>query len=125
MKERVGLLHSANIPFRVRELSRMEKRKDDPRGCVYCYAQTNMSLAVDGRGDCWPCSSLAGHREYYLGNIADGLPTGTGNAVCLSAPESCRNCPDFPLCRGGCPAGRIRKEHCDRLTCVMHRVLAE
>ncbi len=125
MKERVGLLHSAGLPFRFRELTRIEKRKDDPQGCVYCYAQTNMSLAVDGRGDCWPCSSLAGHREFCLGNIAEGLPSGTGNTACLSAPESCQCCPDFSLCRGGCPAGRIQKEHCGRLTCVMHRILAE
>ncbi len=125
MKERVELLRGAGLSFRFRELSRIEKRKEDVCGHVYCYAQTNMSLAVDGRGDCWPCSSLAGHREYFLGNIADGLPSGIGNGDCLSAPESCRSCPDFSLCRGGCPAGRIKKEHCDRLTCVIHRVLAE
>lgn len=123
-RERAALLQKEKVPLRFRELARIEKRKADPTGCTYCYAQTNHSLAVDGKGDCWPCSSLAGQREYWLGNLNDGLPTQNSKAESLAAPESCGACPRFSLCRGGCPAGRIGMKECDRMTCAMHHALA-
>lgn len=123
-RDRAKLLQEAKVPLRFRELARIEKRRAELTGCTYCYAQTNHSLAVDGKGDCWPCSSLAGQQEYWLGNLNNGLPTENSKAECLSAPEECRTCPQFFLCRGGCPAGRIGMKECDRVTCVMHHVLA-
>lgn len=118
-------IHDAGIPFRLRELERFKKQAIYG-GCngTYCYAQTNESLCIDKNGDCWPCSSLAGDKNYYLGNLRDGLPMVDRALFSLSAPESCQNCVSFPHCGGGCPAGRSAgDEERDRLTCLMHKVL--
>ena len=126
LKQRVEALSAAGVPFRFRELERIRKR-ESLSACpsAYCYAQTRLSLAVDGRGDCWPCSSLAGREECLLGNIRDGLPKRLGNQLpFLSAPAECRVCERYVQCLGGCPAGRLGVGQTDRLTCVMHRVLA-
>ncbi|MBR2894683.1 MAG: radical SAM protein [Oscillospiraceae bacterium] len=118
-------IQNAGIPFRLREMERLKKQVACG-GCggIYCYAQTDKSLCIDKNGDCWPCSSLAGDKAYYLGNLRDGLPTVDRSLVSLNAPESCQNCASFPYCGGGCPAGRSAgDEERDRLTCFMHEVL--
>lgn len=126
LKEQANKLVQAKIPFRFRELERLRKRRT-LGACseTYCYAQTNLSLAIDGRGDCWPCSSLAGREGYLLGNIREGLPASNCKAGSLATPEKCRQCSSYALCLGGCPAGRVKREETDHLTCIMHRVLAE
>ena len=126
LKEQANKLAQAKIPFRFRELEHLRKRRTlGVCSETYCYAQTNLSLAIDGRGDCWPCSSLAGREGYLLGNIRDGLPACNCKAGSLAAPEKCRQCGSYALCLGGCPAGRTKREETDHLTCVMHSVLAE
>lgn len=127
LKQKAETLSAAGLPFRFRELERIRKRKG-LSACpnAYCYAQTGLSLAVDGRGDCWPCSSLAGQEICLLGNLRDGLPEQGGAQIpALSAPAGCRSCESYAQCLGGCPAGRLAREKADRLACVMHRVLAE
>ncbi len=118
-------VRAAGVPFRLRELERLRKRAAcTVCGGVYCYAQTDRSLAVDGAGDCWPCSSLAGQEKFLLGNLRDGLPELP--APGLEAPPACTACPEFPACLGGCPAGRsARGNRPNRLTCLMQRVLLE
>lgn len=126
LKAQTLKLEQAKIPFRFRELERLRKRRKlTVCSGTYCYAQTDLSLAVDGRGDCWPCSSLVGQDGYLLGNIQEGLPARNHKAQELAAPESCRACEKFTLCRGGCPAGRVQQKQVDDLTCLMHSVLAE
>lgn len=122
---RAKALAGAGVPFRFRELERLKKRRE-LRGCggYYCFAQTGASFAVDGSGDCWPCSSLAGQNGCLLGNIRDGLPDFERKAESLAVPEKCRQCGDYALCLGGCPAGRTERKEADHLTCVMHHVLA-
>lgn len=122
---RTAQVREAGVPFRLREMERLRKRAACAScGGVYCYAQTDLSLAVDGSGDCWPCSSLAGREGLLLGNLRDGLPDRTASG--LEAPPDCRACPAFALCLGGCPAGRTaREQRPDELTCLMHRVLWE
>lgn len=122
---RAQMLKAAGIPFRFRELERLNRRAAAPCGALYCYAQTEHSLAVDGRGDCWPCSSLAGQEKFRLGNLRDGLPERNRCADALAPPESCRSCGEFSMCLGGCPAGRAAQGSADALTCVLHRTLAE
>lgn len=122
---------AAGIPFRFRELERLNKRKTesdcDMDGCgIYCYGQTEYSLAVDGSGNCWPCSSLAGQPGCLLGNLRDGLPERSGRECCPGVSETCRACKTFSLCRGGCPAGRLAfAGEPNRLTCAMNRTLLE
>lgn len=118
-------IRAAGVPFRLRELERLRRRAAcTDCGGVYCYAQTDRSLAVDGAGDCWPCSSLAGREGFLLGNLRHGLQSGPPPG--LEAPPACIACPDFPLCLGGCPAGRTaRDDPPDGLTCLMARVMGE
>ena len=127
LARRTEQLHAAGIPFRFRELERLKRRRaSGDCGGPYCYAQTAASLAVDPDGNCWPCSSLVGLEGCLLGNLRDGLPGGPRTIHGLPAPERCRRCDDFALCRGGCPAGRMgRSGENDPLICAMHRVLRE
>ena len=100
-------LQKAGVPFRLRELERFQHRCLDGCGDLYCYAQTDASLAVDPQGDCWPCSSLAHAEGMCLGNLRDGLPTIPRSSQSLTPPERCRACPAYPACGGGCPAARV------------------
>lgn len=120
-------VQTAGVPFRLRELERLKKKRTcDGCGEIYCYAQTEQSLCVDGNGDFWPCSSLAGDPMFHLGNIRDGLPIRSRSVLSLDAPDSCRACESFGLCGGGCPAGRTaRGSQPDPLTCTMNRILLE
>ncbi len=117
-------LERAGIPFHLRELDRWRSRRKTGGGPVYCYAQTDLSLAVDFRGDLWPCSSLAGLPDYRLGNLRDGLPKGARAISALGAPPACQACSRFSLCGGGCPAGRLGGRPAP-LTCVMQEIIAE
>ena len=117
-------LERAGIPFHLRELDRWRSRRQSGGGPVYCYAQTELSLAVDARGDLWPCSSLAGLPAYRLGNLRDGLPEGERRFPALAAPPDCKNCGRFSLCGGGCPAGRLGGRPAP-LACVMQEVISE
>lgn len=123
--QKAGALRSTGIPFRLREWERL-KKKIACGGCgdLYCYAQSDASLCVDSRGDCWPCSSLAGNRRYLLGNLRDGLPSIPRSSYTLTAPPDCLRCASFPYCGGGCPAGRAAQpQERNPLTCVMHHLL--
>ncbi len=122
---RTAQVREAGVPFRLRELERLRRREACGMcGGVYCYAQTDRSLAIDGAGNCWPCSSLAGQEAFLLGNLRQGLPVGPARG--LEAPAACKICPSFARCLGGCPAGRTaRGGHPDELTCLMQRVLLE
>ena len=117
-------LEKAGIPFHLRELDRWRSRRKSGGGPVYCYAQTELSLAVDAGGDLWPCSSLAGLAEFRLGNLRDGLPGGERGLEALEAPAACRSCARLSLCAGGCPAGRLGGRPAP-LTCVMQEVSSE
>lgn len=88
-----------------RQLSRRLARRH------YCYATTGQSLAVMPKGDVYPCSSLAGQPEFYIGNItAQDFSLSPGMARLsflrreVSDLDGCRECPDHWLCGGGCLA---------------------
>ena len=125
LKKKAQALNAAGVSFRFRELERIRKRSGiNPCGASYCYAQTDASLCVDGRGDIWPCSSLAGDRNFYLGNIKDGLPKEKRSSIKqLHAPDECSGCSSFAQCLGGCPAAR--QAGINPLVCRMHRILSE
>ncbi len=126
LAERAEKLAEAGVPFRFRELERLKKRQKLALcGGDYCFAQTGASFAVDGRGDCWPCSSLAGREAVLLGNIQNGMPTEVERLSQLVAPISCKTCHSYSTCLGGCPAGRTTSNEKNELTCVLHRALQE
>lgn len=120
-------IQSVGIPFRLRELQRQQQRLSCG-GCnvPYCYAQTDQSLCVDGAADCWRCSSLAGHGDYFLGNLWDGRVVFPVAQPVLPLPEQCTDCSMVTACGGGCPAGRLaRRQQPDPMTCLITRVLFE
>ena len=118
-------LKQVGIPIHLRELDKLSQRRKHPMPePVYCYAQTEKSLAVDGLGDCWPCSSLTGAEGCRLGNIRDGLPAKERSGLDLMPPAQCISCESFSVCKGGCPAMRSGRNHePDSLTCQMHHIL--
>ena len=120
-------IQSTGIRFRLRELERLKKLlAADSHNGLYCYAQTERSMCVDAAGNCWPCSSLAGHKDFLLGNIRDGLPGSSDCRKALASPQRCQSCAAFDACLGGCPAGRISLGgEPDRMTCVINRTLLE
>jgi len=77
----------------------------------YCLAARGESLAVTPDGSVYPCASLAGRDEFYLGNVGDpdfSPMEALRHAVWFgrSAPagEGCRACPVRSWCGGGCLA---------------------
>ncbi len=117
-------LRHAKISIHLREWDRLTNRHCYPSDeCIYCYAQTEKSMAVDGNGDCWPCSSMIGNSLCFLGNIKNGLPKKKRCQLNLAPPSICMKCPSFSLCKGGCPAMRIGIEQKpNSLTCQMHHI---
>lgn len=75
----------------------------------YCHAVAGQSLAVMPDGRLYPCASLCGLEEFYLGRVAagglylDGLAY-VKNILSRAGMNSCRRCPQRHLCGGGCPA---------------------
>lgn len=125
LKSKAQQLNDVGIPFRFREWERIRQR-GALKACseTYCYAQTDASFCVDGRGDIWPCSSLAGDKCFYLGNIADEVDLKPrGLLEMLKAPEQCNACASYTQCLGGCPAAR--QKGINSLTCKMQQVLSE
>lgn len=123
---RTKQVQDAGAPFRLRELERLKRRADGGCDPVYCYAQTERSMAVDGAGDCWPCSSFIGQPAYFLGNLREGLPETPRDALPLALPGKCQSCSQLDLCAGGCPAGRAdHPRQPDPLLCVMQKTLAQ
>ncbi|WP_245574367.1 radical SAM/SPASM domain-containing protein [Desulfovirgula thermocuniculi] len=74
-----------------------------------CHAAAGQSLAVMPDGSLYPCASLCGLEEFYLGRVtAKGLSLGrlaSVESILSSAGiDSCHRCPQKHLCGGGCPA---------------------
>ncbi len=125
LKQKTRQLKAAGVSFRFREIERLKKRKSMTASDYnYCYAQTDVSVCVDGNGDMWPCSSLSGNRQFFLGNIKNGLPSlSRASMECLKAPDQCLQCNSYSLCLGGCPAARQQGIH--PLTCKTHHILSQ
>lgn len=98
--------------IRFREVERL--RYQLRRGRVrrhYCYATTGQSMVVMPDGTVYPCSSLAGIADFYLGNIVEDdfclFSAATRLPFLQRTVEDmaeCRDCPDNWLCGGGCLA---------------------
>jgi len=63
-------------------------------------------MAVDAKGDFFPCHRLAGEADFSAGSLATGIDAGKIN-TCLDSlnngrPDSCSKCWARTLCAGGC-----------------------
>ena len=75
-----------------------------------CYFDAGHLLMVKPNGDAYPCPSLTGFPEFYLGNIMEeGSPQELVNnlektSLLISPPKRCLSCREHWLCGGQCPA---------------------
>lgn len=116
-------LSSLGISVRIKELEKVRiMLGTGVRETCYCHAQTSNSLAVDPRGDIYPCSSFVGRKEMRMGNVEEGIK----NSPAVPGPdEICRTCELAALCRGGCPAGRMACGGRNEADCMMHRTMIQ
>lgn len=90
----------------IREIEDAKRRLDMGGECKgYCYAACGGSLVVLPDGSLYPCGSLAGRREYFMGNVDDGAI----RVMALKTEKSpeCGACRYGKLCPGGCPSRLI------------------
>jgi uncharacterized protein len=86
----------------VREFEKARRLKTAASPCAdYCYATRGASFVVLPNGDCCPCGSLAGRREYATGNVRGGLKT---LPLRYTRPRQCGACPHLRYCNGVCPS---------------------
>jgi len=75
-----------------------------------CPFDARRYLVVDPRGRVWPCPSLVGFPEFYLGDVfEDGFADELGDRLercrgLIALPRYCSACPERPLCGGPCLA---------------------
>ena len=75
------------------------------QGFAHCHAITGEAIFVDAQGNLYPCPSLVGNADFWLGHVDTGLDEGRQQWVTQFCQESmgfCRECSDFSLCGGGC-----------------------
>lgn len=75
------------------------------QGFAHCHAITGEAIFVDAQGNIYPCPSLVGNQEFWLGHVDTGLDEERQQRVTAACQESmkfCRECSDFSLCGGGC-----------------------
>ena len=92
----------------------------------YCYANQGNSYVFMPNGDCYPCPSLSGNEQYYLGNIHFG--TLQYIAVQPNKDNTCKECEHDQYCSGACPARMIlngQDKVLHSLDCAMKKVSFE
>ena len=82
------------------------------RGIPACHWVKNCSksfVAIDNKGDLYPCEHWVGNKEYLFGNIENGLDNELekcdffSNRVDYLQNADCKNCEIWKFCYGGCP----------------------
>lgn len=93
-----------NIIFsQLEQVGKLEKGQR--QGFAHCHAITGEAIFVDAQGNLYPCPSLVGNRDFFLGHVDTGLDLRRQQEVTQCCQESmafCRSCSDFSLCGGGC-----------------------
>lgn len=90
----------------ISQLERVEKlASGQSHGFAHCHAMTGEAGFVDARGGIYACSSLLGDERFRLGDVDAGIDQARHQAITTWIQDRmsfCRDCPDFPLCGGGC-----------------------
>ena len=121
LKERLDAVNRLlERPLVVREFEKAACSLGAKKPCRdYCYAARGEAMAVLPQGDCYPCGSLAGRPEYYMGNVHSTVrPLRIGCA----RPERCGACVYREACSGGCPSRGILCGGFDELDCLMKKI---
>lgn len=88
----------------IREIEDAKRQLAGVHTCTnYCHAASGSSVVVLPDGNLYPCGSLAGKSDYYMGNIHDEA---SYKKIILNnpKPEVCKACKYGELCTGACPA---------------------
>lgn len=107
--DELALMGGRRVKFR--EVERLHHLLTHGIGRQYhCYFDAGQLLIVKPNGDAYPCASLTGFPEFYLGNImevdfVERLAAALEKTRQLvTRPAYCLICPDHWLCGGPCPA---------------------
>lgn len=93
----------------IREIEEMKIRANIKCSNGYCYSSFGQNMVVTPDGDTYPCSSLVGISEYFMGNIKDKV---TPLTLEKGKYEKCSKCSYNDICKGCCPSRMIHnKEH--------------
>ena len=91
-------------------------RRVNGRG--YCPAERGTAMVVTPRGEVYPCASLVGYREFYMGNVLDG------GLVRVALPRPCEGCGrDENGCPGRCPSRALVSRQAAALDCLVRESL--
>lgn len=101
----IEMLSGRNII--IREIEEAGRRINQPSKCgEYCHAPYGGSAVVLPNGDIYPCGSLVGREEYYMGNVLDD--DNIKNVIVrTTSPPRCKVCKYKEFCQGACPARAI------------------
>lgn len=107
----------------IREIEETKFRKCfDCSSENYCYSSLGEAMVVIPNGDTYPCSSLVGNKEYYMGNIEDNV-----NIIKLNSGKykDCENCFYKKNCKGCCPSRLILNQVYDSqyTDCVLRKAV--
>ena len=107
-------------PLIVREFKKAEFALKSEKLCKdYCYAAQGNSFVVLPDGECYPCGSLAGRKQYYMGNVhSTVMPVKIPGEV----PKECTVCIYGKVCTGGCPSRGLLNGGFDQLDCVLKKI---
>lgn len=99
-----------------------------------CYFDAGQLLMVKPNGDAYPCASLAGFPEFYLGNVLEQDFTdevGVNLQRCrqlITPPHYCLTCRRHWLCGGSCPAQTYAQQLAEEIKpteCYIKRVFID
>ena len=88
-------------------------------GMDYCFAAQGNCFVVLPNGDCYPCGSLTGNEQYYMGNVHSAVQPLKINCT---RPERCKQCVYGAVCSGGCPSRGLLCGGFDDLDCLMKKI---
>ncbi len=94
----------------LREVEEARRRMTFGKKLPYCYAGCGRAAALLPDGSCYPCGSLAGERDYFMGNILEHVSLkkldGETKLEKLRKKE-CLLCQYKRFCPEGCPSRMI------------------
>lgn len=94
----------------IREIEEAKRRMETKVSCDnYCYASIGNAMVVLPGGQLYPCGSLVGKQEYYMGNIHEDESI-KKIALKIQKPDQCKECKYNEFCRGACPSRSIINE---------------
>jgi uncharacterized protein len=100
------------------EKARVYPQNSDDSVLHYCYAAQGQSYVVLPNGDVYPCGSLAGQKQYAMGNVHNSVKP---ISIQCKKPKTCLSCEYASYCPGGCPSRGLLNGGFDELDCVMRK----